>query len=662
MISTTTKQAVTSCDLILFSNFLKEKAAQDFPFPAKISVYTEGSNPLSLEKHNLPEPYKEAAPEIAKNNKAVTVANSLILPIKLSDDETGFLLCTVEDKNWLKELSREWLHDFREKMQREIEDYGQNFINQETGLYNRNPLISFIDNLKEEDSYSLFIVNTIFNRGNGLDSLQKIKKIANLIEITVPGMSFFIGQGIFMFISPPMDRKKRTQLGYKLQKVLKREPIKKVQIGCTVAKKGNNSLENIYKALAIAEKRGPYGLCDSSFFTDKGYLPFTLPAPLVLNNLRRHFKSVNQFSLFLFQRQDKNGFDFKKVDSLLNKSEKLIPESENSFFIFVAGKQSKTSSDKRMVEISHKLATQTESAILSGGCCYPLLNFSKTDIIRNCRKTLLHSSLYQEPQFAMFSHLTLNISGDWYFEEGDFRQAVKEYNLGLKIKTNEINLLNSIGVAMMEMNRHTSAINYFKRVLAQKNDNYMALANMGYAHQVKRNYQQAINYLEQAAEVLIKNKEPLSVEIIQQLCRLYCQESQYQKAIKSLSLWQKSADISNNFMYHRLYGEALHATKKYKKAIVILEKGLKIHPHDEESMSLLGLLYVERKEGSEAGMLLLEKALTINQSNPTTWFRYGKALLLQKNRKQDGISALKQCLKLKPKHRDAARVLKNICR
>ncbi|HHD64452.1 MAG TPA: tetratricopeptide repeat protein, partial [Desulfobulbaceae bacterium] len=59
-----------------------------------------------------------------------------------------------------------------------------------------------------------------------------------------------------------------------------------------------------------------------------------------------------------------------------------------------------------------------------------------------------------------------------------------------------------------------------------------------------------------------------------------------------------------------------------------------------------GLLYVEQEEGEEAGLLLLEKALSIDETNSESWYRLARALM-HLNREKEALDGVRKSLRLR---------------
>ncbi|MCW5207575.1 tetratricopeptide repeat protein [Desulfobulbus sp. US2] len=135
--------------------------------------------------------------------------------------------------------------------------------------------------------------------------------------------------------------------------------------------------------------------------------------------------------------------------------------------------------------------------------------------------------------------MSYNVSGDLYFDEGDYKQAIKEYKAGLQIKPDDVNLLNSLGVALTEINRHREAESCFSQVLQTEPQNYMALINKGMSCRLLGRSEEAIACFEQGLHCKEHEKQA-SIELYLQLGKLYC----LRKNLKKLSACSKNGENS----------------------------------------------------------------------------------------------------------------------
>ena len=634
-------------DCTLLGQRFRHEAKRMFPIPVSVKVYLSEKATIPVKDYLLPEHLIRVTDIAAQTNTPTLEHGILIIPQPLEDGGHVFFvfISADADQPLMKKLSNSWLSEFQQTLYKQILLVKQSCVDPLTGLHNSIALDSFLQSTDNSDQHALFLINVSFIRRSAAGSLQKIQVLADFFAAVSRGILFFKGQGVFALLTTGKNRQQRTSFGHNLQRLLKREAIQKIHIACAGTENKLKVEEKLWLALKMAEQRGPYGICDIAALREMEDSPFSLPEAGVLRKLRRKWLGVNRFALAVFQSgtcTEQNPLA-KHVEPLISDSEHLFANTVNQAFIlfpFVAS----TAIEERVRCIAEAVKQTQKTSLEVGGCYYPCLKFSKTDTIRNCRKAIMHGSFYGSGSIVFFDHLTLNVSGDWYFDEGDFKQAVREYSLGLQLKNDDHNLLNSLGVSLIKMNRHIKAIESFQQVLKRKPDDYMALVNLGYAHQVRGDDHTALEFFKKAYQVQAHTgKEGL--EVYQQLSRLYCQTGQYKQALPLIKLWYKEAK-EKSFLLYRLQGEAFLETGSIKKAVKSLQKALQLYAHDPESMSMLGLLYIKDGEGEETGNMLLEKALSIDGRSTNCWYRYGLALKHQ-GKISKAIDAVRQCLRMK---------------
>ncbi|MCI5208241.1 MAG: tetratricopeptide repeat protein [Candidatus Electrothrix sp. ATG2] len=255
-----------------------------------------------------------------------------------------------------------------------------------------------------------------------------------------------------------------------------------------------------------------------------------------------------------------------------------------------------------------------------GFCHWPTVGVSKIECIRSCRKAILHAGFYEKGAVVAFDALSYNISGDLYFEEGDYKQAIREYRAGLQLKPDDVNLLNSLGVALAEINRHREAESCFTQVLLAEPQNYMALINKGMSCRLLGRPEEAIACFEQGLRCDEHAKQG-TIEVYLQLGKLYCLKEQFKKAVNILKKWKKLKGEPSEFIFFRLFGEALMGAGKNHEAIKSLQHSLQIYPQNADSQSMLGLLYVLEGQGEEVGLSLCDRAVTAESGDTLHLYR-----------------------------------------
>lgn len=654
---------LTPEDCVLLANIFESEVERLFPVPATVRLFQPNFIHGPLNTRELPAKYRKAVASLAGKTTPQRTEGVLFIPLYLTEGQSALFILSDIDPVLLRKFSTSWLLEFQQKVQRYVHLVRDAHVDVETGLYNGRGLDVILQHPPDPKSpYSLYVISTFFVRRTSRGNIQKLHCLASFFSTLAHSLQFFLGQELFALVTVGHKRQQRLAFAHHLQRRLKREGIQKIHVAFTEYRQGDKGVYNdAWQALAVAEERGPYGMCDAGVLRKAENHPFEVPTDDgVLKKIRLLWHGLNRFGLAIFscdKEWELSSSLQHLVSSILAEGEYVLAFEPEHVFVLLPN-VSPASCYNRVKELAEVLTQTNQLSLSAGVASFPCLQFTKTDIIRNCRKALLHASFFGPGSIVAFDHVSLNVSGDWYFDEGDFRKAVTEYSRGLKLKPGENNLLNSLGVALMEMKRHRLAIDSFTEVLANDSDNYMALVNLGYAYQVQKKESLALEFFEKAYTVQ-KHLNLSGVDVYPQLSRLYCRAGRYQQALPVLTRWQEAEEEGGEYMLYRLLGEAYMEIGEAAKAMQSLQRALQLYPYDVESMSLLGLLYVEQNEGEEAGHLLLEKALSIDNTNADSWYRHARAMFYL-GRMKEAHDGVRKCLQLKRSHTRARFLLGKI--
>ena len=209
--------------------------------------------------------------------------------------------------------------------------------------------------------------------------------------------------------------------------------------------------------------------------------------------------------------------------------------------------------------------------------------------------------------------MSLNISGDVYFGEGDLVRALQEYKKGLQCDAGNINLLNSLGVALAMINRLAPARACFEQALAVDSANFMALYNIGLAEQAGGRQEQAYLYLAKALRHFdgqAGNREVYS-ELHLQLGILACETGRFQQALEYFYAWRhrSSGQGPDRACYHA--GRAYSGLGDTRQAMTELQRALRFDAVDARAMNLLAQVYFQAGEGDPIALALAEKSVEL---------------------------------------------------
>jgi tetratricopeptide (TPR) repeat protein len=339
--------------------------------------------------------------------------------------------------------------------------------------------------------------------------------------------------------------------------------------------------------------------------------------------LARGWRGAERFGLLLFSREEggSGGGLGDQIRAHLAAGELLVPVSRNEAYVLLPGTTAQKALQRGRA-LQKKLAQGSVEVPTSLGISsWPCLTFSRGEAPVNCRRALLHGRFSGPGAVTVFDHLSLNVSGDYFFDEGDYRRAVRDYRAGLLLNPGDVNLMNSLGVALAELNRQQQAITVFDRVLAVSPRNFMALANKGFAQRMLGHHDAALATLEQAARHSGFRKSEAFADISLQLGRLYCAAGRYREALPILERLEASGKDLSGFHLDRLLGESYAGVGRNQQAIRALQHAVRNNGHDAQSLSILGELYAKQEQGDDIALSLCQRAVALDDSQARHWYR-----------------------------------------
>jgi tetratricopeptide (TPR) repeat protein len=280
---------------------------------------------------------------------------------------------------------------------------------------------------------------------------------------------------------------------------------------------------------------------------------------------------------------------------------------------------------------------------------YPSPPFHKGEILENVLKALDHLAFLGPGSFVSLDSVSLNISGDKYYNHGDLIEAIREYQNALILDPKNINALNSLGVCYANQGQLEKAVESFHRVLNLSPDDFMASFNLGFTLARQEKKELAIQTWESLA-----TKSSPNFDLAYQLGRLYREEGNIPRAYHWLKRAEECPD-KKGFIY-RVLGEVEEALGKEKEAISWYKKALKINPQNAFCLSRLGALYLQQGESIKVALSLCQQATRIEPAKGAFWLNLGKALLLNEF-PQKAVDALQHALRREGPSREVYKLL-----
>ncbi|MBU0663379.1 MAG: tetratricopeptide repeat protein [Proteobacteria bacterium] len=556
--------------------------------------------------------------------------NCLFFPFSIADEQIIVAFVTGIDRLLVKKAGHDWLQEVRDTLQREFLILKQAGVDLQTGLLNGAHLNTLFDTSPEGEHVGLVLVEIYPKARTAMEGMRHVRRSATVLK-SFAGEHiplYHIGQSVFAFACRNCNEDSAARFGPLLVSFLKQEQFKRVHVGYSQGELSQNShnetrktgrqiLDEAWLALQVACKRGPFSFCTYRSLQNSQRHSLYASTRDILARIQPFWQKLDQFSLVQLHpaKGSDNIFDKITLDLVGSKKFKgkdrdvyiLLPNIDSRRVLPLVKKiiQSITRDIKNNVNIAAGIAT------------FPFSDFKKPELILNCRKALLHGALLGEGTITVFEALSLNVSGDIFYGEGDIPKAVKEYRRGLLIQPNDVNLLNSLGVSYAMMNRHSMANDCFIKALTVKNDDFMSWYNLGLGRELQGNIAGAVESFEHAVKYHIEDEPDTAnvrKELPLQLGKLYCQTGRYQETLDILLPWYYNTEKNDlgSGRALRYLGESCHGVGRVREAMSWLQRAIRFDEFDADALSLLGEIYLDNNEGDQIALKLCEKSVELN--------------------------------------------------
>ncbi|MDJ0809601.1 MAG: tetratricopeptide repeat protein [Desulfobacterales bacterium] len=290
------------------------------------------------------------------------------------------------------------------------------------------------------------------------------------------------------------------------------------------------------------------------------------------------------------------------------------------------------------VAVAKKIQSQLSAidghSLTIGIAAFPCLRYGPADIIHNAGKALAHATFFGPGGRACFDAVSLNISGDCYYDAGEIENAIAEYRNALRLDARNVNVLNSLGVCFGVRQEYDKALTAFSAAAKIEPQEVLALYNAGLVHLLRDEMQTALKFWLQAA--------PQGRDIFElnfQIARCLLETDQAEKAQAYI---QRAADLRpESAPAQRLLGDIFLALRLTDQAIAPYKSALRINPNDAAALSGLARCYELRNENMEIALSFCQQSVEIAPDNGRSFLRLGR--LLQKSaRLEDALEAFKR--------------------
>lgn len=614
-------------DVLFLQRPLLKAIKEELPVPASVSFFVP-SRDKKVDKQSiaLPENLTELLERIDEVASPQVIKGVLVLPLSSWDEHTIYVVVYDVDPHIFAKMASEWLGDLQNKVQHKVDLIRRVYVDPYTGVYNSRGLQEYAESSHmTATGPTLFFVSIGKRFSSSTTAIKALWQHLQLLRVIVPYQLFSLQNGMVAFFRYEGSQEDHNIFSHRLLRRLRRESFDRSHVAYLETVKASDSeilFDTLWHALTVAEKRGPFSLCNAEELIEHDTHPFTRPPLSVLAALQKKWRGKKEFSLILLQQNSDEKKRVPIADQVAvfedEKTNLVVAGNDACYFLLTGYSNNETEKFVSRLQKHFSWAGEQPS-VLIGYVTWPFVSLSKTAMVDCCLKAVLHASLLENDNKARFDHLSYNVSGDVYFDAGDYRTAASEYKRGLKLQPEDVNLLNSLGVTLVELGRYREAFAMFQEVLSGESGNQMALTNAGYTAQELGFPQKAMSYLEQGVARSYATGGKPTAELVMRLGRIYNSLGLYAKTIEILEKAKELLNGEGDFARLRLLGEAYMQEGKADEAIQVLQKALRFHPHDGESLAMLGYLYATQGEGLKLGLDLCSRSVRDNEENVFCW-------------------------------------------
>jgi len=292
--------------------------------------------------------------------------------------------------------------------------------------------------------------------------------------------------------------------------------------------------------------------------------------------------------------------------------------SLNSICYYLPGQPPETLTE-RFTELVLTAQGRFGMTVAVGLAAFPFLTCTKAEIVENCRKALDHALMLPAPMVAMFDSVSLNVSADRHFAQGDLYAAVEEYKHSLLADSDNLLAANSLGVCYARLGRSEQALGLFEQVAAKDPESHMAAYNLGTTCQRLGEFERARKAFERCLEL-----KPGHVYSLIRLGQLNEREGDLPTA-GEFYLRASESKIGRILTMRHLARLDL-AEGRYEEARENLHQALILNPYDALAVHLMAKLYLEAGEDPEIAETLARQSVTLKPDKAHYWRLLSQAL------------------------------------
>ncbi len=338
------------------------------------------------------------------------------------------------------------------------------------------------------------------------------------------------------------------------------------------------------------------------------------------------------------------------IEKICKKTGGAVRMTERGFFgAYLPGADEKACRDAAE-KIGAQTAKRTNETVSIGISVYPTISSEKKDIFENARKALAHADFFGPGSIVCFDAVSLNISGDAFYQAGQLDEALAEYERALALDPENVNVHNSIGVCHGDREDWDSALASFNRAIELDPEDAFAIYNAGYIYMQKEDYEKALGYFQRA----MKTDDNI-FELLFQTGRALYELGRLDEALSYLRQALSKNETPGNLVY-RAMGDCNMALDRPDEAVKAYNRALKQRPDDAHSLSALALCYENENRNPEIALVYGENAVEIQPKNGL--FHHRLAMMyFSRNRYEEALTHFETAIDCG--HEESGRYLEN---
>ncbi len=339
---------------------------------------------------------------------------------------------------------------------------------------------------------------------------------------------------------------------------------------------------------------------------------------------------------------DKNASSCLKVALKLKKSLESKQRAQSPLLAAELASELKTDTipcDRRFPDAcSGDLQYLGKETVTTGVAAYPAFSYRKQEIIGNAGKALDHADYFGPGSIVVFDAVSLNISGDKLYQDGDIEGAIKEFKTALLFDPDNVNVHNSLGVCYGVLEDFPKAIREFKECIRLLPKEVMPLYNAGLIYQLTGKKEKALKHFQKAGKL---GEELFEIDF--QTGKLLLELGKSEEGREYLEKALKLKPESSVALFY--LGESFAATGMMDEAEAAYEKAIKINPNDAASLSSLGWLYDQKDKNSDVSLAFSRQSVEIAPDNGLFRQRLGR-LYMKRDLPKEALKEFKKAEKL----------------